>query len=104
FNAPPTTAIYTLSLHERSSDLAYLLNAGATVQVAYSKDGGLTFTRIPDIAKPAGSNSNTAKERGLFRYTDQPTIATGHGDVWVRSEEHTSELQSRGHLVCRLLP
>src|SRR5690625_6009748 len=28
-------------------------------------------------------------------------------DVWkaemVRSEEHTSELQSRGHLVCRLL-
>src|SRR5690625_5389262 len=23
--------------------------------------------------------------------------------VWVRSEEHTSELQSRGHLVCRLL-
>src|SRR5690625_7103032 len=23
--------------------------------------------------------------------------------VWIRSEEHTSELQSRGHLVCRLL-
>src|SRR5207253_8936696 len=23
--------------------------------------------------------------------------------VWMRSEEHTSELQSRGHLVCRLL-
>src|SRR5690625_6385752 len=25
-------------------------------------------------------------------------------DTAVRSEEHTSELQSRGHLVCRLLP
>src|SRR5690625_7040220 len=25
-------------------------------------------------------------------------------DVMSRSEEHTSELQSRGHLVCRLLP
>src|SRR5207253_5324051 len=25
------------------------------------------------------------------------------GNVLVRSEEHTSELQSRGHLVCRLL-
>src|SRR2546422_4054815 len=25
------------------------------------------------------------------------------GDVWRRSEEHTSELQSRLHLVCRLL-
>src|SRR5690625_6495390 len=23
--------------------------------------------------------------------------------TWIRSEEHTSELQSRGHLVCRLL-
>src|SRR5690625_5674672 len=25
------------------------------------------------------------------------------GDRFARSEEHTSELQSRGHLVCRLL-
>src|SRR5690625_6194927 len=25
------------------------------------------------------------------------------GPLFVRSEEHTSELQSRGHLVCRLL-
>src|SRR5215208_3550511 len=25
------------------------------------------------------------------------------GGTWPRSEEHTSELQSRGHLVCRLL-
>src|SRR5207253_10335147 len=24
-------------------------------------------------------------------------------DIGIRSEEHTSELQSRGHLVCRLL-
>src|SRR5437870_12677931 len=27
----------------------------------------------------------------------------GDGGVACRSEEHTSELQSRGHLVCRLL-
>src|SRR5690625_6827159 len=25
------------------------------------------------------------------------------GKFWPRSEEHTSELQSRGHIVCRLL-
>src|SRR5207253_7019278 len=25
-----------------------------------------------------------------------------HSDLKIRSEEHTSELQSRGHLVCRL--
>src|SRR5207253_10563157 len=30
------------------------------------------------------------------------TAKQGYADV-VRSEEHTSELQSRGHLVCRLL-
>src|SRR3989442_9610103 len=28
---------------------------------------------------------------------------TGHGGRYFRSEEHTSELQSRPHLVCRLL-
>src|SRR5690625_3417024 len=27
----------------------------------------------------------------------------GTEKFWIRSEEHTSELQSRGHLVCRLL-
>src|SRR3712207_8359847 len=29
--------------------------------------------------------------------------ATGAGAAWARSEEHTSELQSRQYLVCRLL-
>src|SRR5437870_8297173 len=29
--------------------------------------------------------------------------ALGFGQIRLRSEEHTSELQSRGHLVCRLL-
>src|SRR5690625_5737746 len=29
--------------------------------------------------------------------------AIGQLDYLLRSEEHTSELQSRGHLVCRLL-
>src|SRR5439155_22085322 len=30
-------------------------------------------------------------------------LAKDDAFVWFRSEEHTSELQSRGHLVCRLL-
>src|SRR5438552_10995286 len=29
--------------------------------------------------------------------------AAGSGKTWIRSEEHTSELQSPDHLVCRLL-
>src|SRR5207253_11003447 len=31
------------------------------------------------------------------------TLDDGYFDALARSEEHTSELQSRGHLVCRLL-
>src|SRR5437870_6016059 len=46
----------------------------------------------------------------LFRSVRTPDVAghrrSGHhfraGEI-TRSEEHTSELQSRGHLVCRLL-
>src|SRR5439155_3893554 len=46
------------------------------------------------------SRSHTARWPST-RYTN---IADGHLAVWLRrSEEHTSELQSRGHLVCRLL-
>src|SRR5439155_10108840 len=40
------------------------------------------------------------------RYTSSSTPATTPSRLpidRVRSEEHTSELQSRGHLVCRLL-
>src|SRR5439155_22501591 len=42
---------------------------------------------------------------GTFRVALRPLIegAQWMEDYGVRSEEHTSELQSRGHLVCRLL-
>src|SRR5471030_3466293 len=44
----------------------------------------------------------------LFRSpTDRRVVVVGAGVddrvVWIRSEEHTSELQSLRHLVCRLL-
>src|SRR2546422_3019422 len=42
--------------------------------------------------------------------SDSPFVSKGAGMMWgnaqwiyIRSEEHTSELQSRLHLVCRLL-
>src|SRR5258708_38345355 len=37
---------------------------------------------------------------GLFR---EPLLSTHEGNWQRRSEEHTSELQSPDHLVCRLL-
>src|SRR5690625_6845515 len=44
-------------------------------------------------------------ELGLFGITAPAEYGGGGGDFTslCRSEEHTSELQSRGHLVCRLL-
>src|SRR5439155_10372861 len=44
----------------------------------------------------------TTDQRALLVHLDREAFATmpGPGE---RSEEHTSELQSRGHLVCRLL-
>src|SRR5690625_6719184 len=38
--------------------------------------------------------------KAIFRRYTKRSGITGR---WLRSEEHTSELQSRGHLVCRLL-
>src|SRR2546422_9828729 len=39
----------------------------------------------------------------LLEHAAQRRMIRVHDDILVRSEEHTSELQSRLHLVCRLL-
>src|SRR3712207_7548750 len=61
-----------------------------------------------DLRVDAGQRADPARDRGE---DDHPVVAGGeigvgrrpHAAVDVRSEEHTSELQSRQYLVCRLL-
>src|SRR5690625_6999478 len=73
--------------------------------VAFSRDISAVVTgrepKLVDGAVPVGSD---AEATTVLSPVDDATEAipaiTGAG---VRSEEHTSELQSRGHLVCRLL-
>src|SRR2546422_7891576 len=77
FNDTATTEIYTLSLHDALP--IYLLPALAQEEL----DEGARGLRI------AGAGED---RHGLRR--DEGVL---------RSEEHTSELQSRLHLVCRLL-
>src|SRR5438876_3124272 len=83
FPVPAPTDIYTLSLHD-ALPISYTLDYLSTV-----------FT---DFVELHGDR--------LFR--DDPAIVGGWArldgmSVMVRSEEHTSELQSPVHLVCRLL-
>src|SRR5439155_20123621 len=74
FNDTATTEIYTLSLHD-----------------------ALPIFELVDIYGRARSFDRSFQCRKTLRNGRE----MGAKDV--RSEEHTSELQSRGHLVCRLL-
>src|SRR5258708_13814971 len=82
FNDTATTEIYTLSLHDALPIwAAMVIGAVAGVIVVY---GVLLIDKVLD--DPVGALS-----------------AHGLAGIWGRSEEHTSELQSPDHLVCRLL-
>src|SRR5207253_11470248 len=100
-NDPPTTEIYTLSLHDalpifKGKAMTYYGRWTYKYEIAAEK--GAAAAVIVHETIPAAypwsvvANSN-AKENFVI---DAP-------DKNMRSEEHTSELQSRGHLVCRLL-
>src|SRR3712207_7071857 len=82
FNDSATTEIYPLSLHRRSSDLS-----GANLQAS----GELHVEKVlHEVMEEAIGD----------RQTVPAAICLG---IAGRSEEHTSELQSRLYLVCRLL-
>src|SRR5258708_22584469 len=53
----------------------------------------------PDHPRPAGS----AQPVHVPAEQHHPVVPDYPGDHYLRSEEHTSELQSPDHLVCRLL-
>src|SRR5439155_26142696 len=93
---PPPTHTYTLSLHD-----ALPISAHGPQFPGHVPADVLGPTeprhRSPDLVRPQ-FRPRTVRERLPRRRTDQR-----QGGLMVRSEEHTSELQSRGHLVCRLL-
>ncbi len=65
--------------------MTYLYQVENQVPIALSTDGGLTFNVIANIAAPPKSpgKKSPGDNRGLFRFVDQPTITSGHGEVWV---------------------
>src|SRR5439155_23671151 len=90
FNDPASTEIYTLSLHD-----ALPIFRQSWRQTADARDalGDRQEVRPPRRPERQGQPAHAAAQ-----FRNAPP-----GRRCRRSEEHTSELQSRGHLVCRLL-
>src|SRR3989442_11960436 len=94
FNDTATTEIYTLSLHD-----ALPISASATQNV------------LTGFGTPARTQAHLECQRRKALYQRGAFDARAFGGLGnhrgitlrLRSEEHTSELQSRPHLVCRLL-
>src|SRR5690625_7093057 len=68
------------------------------------------FIHLPSLVEKAkvlnvGIGAENAHEDDSGAFTGEVSVAMLQdlGVDYIRSEEHTSELQSRGHLVCRLL-
>src|SRR5437870_7440122 len=59
-------------------------------------------TLFRSLSKASGGKRNRFAGRSRWRRSGVASLRRSHGTPR-RSEEHTSELQSRGHLVCRLL-
>src|SRR5439155_8216010 len=70
-------------------------------------DGCLGGNPIPVVPRPrprrAPGPGTERSSPGTSARAAPPGHRTPPGELRSRSEEHTSELQSRGHLVCRLL-
>src|SRR5690625_3619389 len=67
-------------------------------------DTGMGLERMVSIIQDAPTNFETDLFLPIIHKIEEfASSKYGQSDQAARSEEHTSELQSRGHLVCRLL-
>src|SRR5438309_2505190 len=88
---PPISTLF--SLHD-----ALPIYGDGLAEVSVSHDKGHTWTTSKDIGAAFGIK-NSAFPRVVAGDDDRAAFAF----LGTRSEEHTSELQSQFHLVCRLL-
>src|SRR2546425_13108773 len=102
FNDTATTEIYTLSLHERSSDLG-----GHFRDVAHlARQVRRHRIHVVGEVLPGPGHSGhlrLAPELAVAAHLARHPRDLRGEPIQLRSEEHTSELQSLAYLVCRLL-
>src|SRR5437868_8969298 len=96
-----TTATSPLSLHDALPIFERLASAPVVAHAI------VLSARTPDRLRERAQQMLTLIENGQYGDADLADIAytlqTGREAMDARSEEHTSELQSRFDLVCRLL-
>src|SRR5690606_40295444 len=90
--------VLSMQLNPNGGTAQYITTAGAVVDSSTlncNNGGGGTSTPTPTSTTPPGGSTTTLNPVADARVAaEAPTT---------RSEEHTSELQSRENLVCRLL-
>src|SRR5690625_1566884 len=87
-------------LNEKLYSWASILDDQARAQAELT--AGLSFVQ-PHVALMPDAHPGMGSTVGSVIPTVDAIIPAAVGVDIGRSEEHTSELQSRGHLVCRLL-
>src|SRR5690625_6568464 len=78
--------------------IAHYGQTNASIGQRARGEGRAVRLDAPELARGQTGDTPEGGDEGARR-----AVADGLGDLLERSEEHTSELQSRGHLVCRLL-
>src|SRR2546422_3553601 len=85
------------NVHHKGAEIANSTRLAASATCLAQRAGATITTR----AASAGHASSAVSTH--WRYMGYRTAAPTTARTPMRSEEHTSELQSRLHLVCRLL-
>src|SRR5207253_8815091 len=98
FNQLSPPVLYTLSLHDALPIWARPRERASSRKHAASARGRFAFLRPGDEYRGRGPEQNQRRKPDWAE--EHPRYQQAARE---RSEEHTSELQSRGHLVCRLL-
>src|SRR5699024_11394981 len=99
-----TSLIYTLSLHDALpiSSVGMIAWWSDTCALFTTDFGSLKLLRASLLATAAYASTPHASSRS-FNVGTMSVVMTRESVLGYRSEEHTSELQSRFDLVCRLL-
>src|SRR5690606_41447234 len=97
FQVPPTPCISTLSLHDALPISGHAGGTRTCLLPGHRGSSRRSRTRRP------GSARRSWLLLCPFRTRSRTRLDPASAWQWTRSEEHTSELQSRENLVCRLL-